>query len=66
MRILDPAEIVRLTGKKTAPAQARVLRALGIDFRQRPDGAIIVVDADLPVRQEARIPEFTINTTSAA
>ncbi len=65
MRILEPDEIVRLTGKKTRPAQARALRRMKIDYRVRPDGEIIVVDADLPVRREPSEDVFTINTDAA-
>ncbi|MFT7532774.1 MAG: hypothetical protein ACI9FD_003808, partial [Gammaproteobacteria bacterium] len=51
------------TGKQTRPAQARTLRAMGIDFRLRPDGEIIVVDTDLSLRESTpRKPEtFTLN-----
>ena len=63
MRILNREEIIRLTGKQTRPAQARTLRAMGIDFRTRPDGEVIVVDTDLSLRESGpREPvDFTIN-----
>ena len=68
MRILSPEEIVRLTGKRTKPAQARILRHLGIDFRTRPDGEIIVIDQDLPLRVDSEqevATAFTINGPKA-
>lgn len=52
-RILNEDEIVRLTGKVQRAAQARALRAMRIDFRYRPDGAIIVIDEDLPLSRRA-------------
>lgn len=70
MRILNREELIQLTGKRTRTAQARVLRHLGIDFRVRPDGKIIVIDADLPLRtstgprQESFTP-FTIRGQEA-
>ncbi len=67
MRILNREEIIRLTGKQTKPAQARILRHMGIDFRIRPDGEIIVVDTDLPltavVGRKSKHKEFTIDAT---
>jgi len=59
MRILNREELIQLTGKRTRTAQARVLRHLGIDFRVRPDGKIIVIDADLPLRTGPRQESFT-------
>lgn len=56
MRILDDWELERLTGKKTAPAQAAALRKMRIDFRRRPDGAIIVIDEDLPLNRREKKP----------
>jgi hypothetical protein len=40
--ILAPAEISELTGKVRLSAQVRVLDALGIPYRRRPDGTIVV------------------------
>jgi len=51
MRFLDDSELVSLTGLKRPTAQARALRSMGIDFRVRPDGKIIVVEDDLPLRE---------------
>jgi hypothetical protein len=40
---LSRAELVELTEKRQGGAQARVLRALGIDHKRRPDGSIVVL-----------------------
>lgn len=39
---LTEAEIVKLTDRKRRPAQARVLRHMGIEHKIRPDGSIAV------------------------
>ena len=41
--VLDDKEISDLTGRQRSDAQARVLRAMGIDFRTRPDGSLAVL-----------------------
>jgi hypothetical protein len=40
--ILSRAEILELTGKQRLSAQVRVLDALGISYRRRPDGSIVI------------------------
>jgi uncharacterized protein DUF4224 len=40
---LTRAELIELTGKKQRNAQLRVLVALGIDYKVRPDGEILVL-----------------------
>ena len=49
---LTPAELIELTGKQRAPAQARVLQALGVAYRRRPDGSLVVFRAHLNAPQE--------------
>ena len=44
---LTRAEIEELTERRRPAAQARVLRALGIDFRVRPDGSLLVLRENL-------------------
>lgn len=39
---LTPEELKQLTGRVQFNAQARVLRALGIEHKRRPDGSIVV------------------------
>lgn len=38
----DAAEFHKLTGKRRHEAHARALRAMGIEHRVRPDGAVVV------------------------
>lgn len=40
---LSPDEIVEITGKRRHAAQLKVLRALEIPFRVRPDGSLLVL-----------------------
>ncbi|MFN8758693.1 MAG: DUF4224 domain-containing protein [Tagaea sp.] len=39
---LDDDELYRLTRKKRRSAQIRVLLALGVPYKQRPDGSLVV------------------------
>jgi hypothetical protein len=39
---LTPDELRELTGKARSSAQARALRAMGIEHRARPDGSLAV------------------------
>lgn len=39
---LSEDEIIEITGKRQHSAQARALRYLGFDFRQRADGSIVI------------------------
>jgi Domain of unknown function (DUF4224) len=39
---LTPEEIEEITLKRRYSAQRRVLRALGLDFKPRPDGSILL------------------------
>lgn len=47
MLTLTPDELVEVTGRRRATAQARALAALGIPYRTRPDGTVLVFRADL-------------------
>lgn len=40
---LTKDELAELTGRKRSPAQARALRAMGIDHFTRPDGTVAVL-----------------------
>jgi hypothetical protein len=40
---LTPDELIDLTGYQRSDAQMRVLRFMGIEHRQRPDGKVIVL-----------------------
>ena len=56
--ILTPAEIAELTQRKQRAAQARELRALGVPYRVRTDGSIVVFrrDVDEPAAQKRQAP----------
>ena len=42
MLCLTPLEICHITGRKRRPSQIRTLRFMGIEYRVRPDGSILV------------------------
>lgn len=42
---LSPEELEEITGKERSAAQARALRAMGIEHRVRPDGTALVLRA---------------------
>lgn len=46
--ILTLSDLAELTGKVRRSAQARVLRHLGIPFKTRPNGSLVVFQHDLP------------------
>lgn len=60
---LTREELVELTGKKHRDAQQRVLVALRIEHKMRPDGEILVARAlveqwlGVKVKKEARVHE---------
>ena len=58
--ILTPDELVDLTGKRRPHAQARVLDALHIPFKRRPDNTLIVfryhVTPDAPQEERQTSP----------
>jgi hypothetical protein len=45
--ILSPADLMLLTGRMRYTAQRRVLDALGVPYRVRPDGSVVVFQEDL-------------------
>ncbi|MFO0521296.1 MAG: DUF4224 domain-containing protein [bacterium] len=47
MLTLTPDELLEVTGRVRSTAQARTLAALGIPYRLRPDGTVLVFRADL-------------------
>ena len=52
---LTADEIRELTGKLRPSAQEKVLASMGIPFRKRPDGSLVIVRTDLltaPIGQE--------------
>ena len=48
--ILDANTLIQLTGKRRHSAQRLALDAMGVPYRVRPDGCVIVVAADLEHR----------------
>ena len=40
---LSPREVAEVTGKQRPSAQARVLSGMGIPYRLRPDGTLVVL-----------------------
>lgn len=45
---LDPDQLRELTGRLRSDAQRRELEHLGVPFRVRRDGSLVVLAADLP------------------
>lgn len=41
-------EVIELTGKQRPTAQARELDSLGIPYRRRQDGSLLLFRADIP------------------
>ncbi|WP_432654219.1 DUF4224 domain-containing protein [Thauera aromatica] len=54
--ILSKEELELLTDKRIASAQKRVLKAIGIPFRERPDGSIVVFKEDCHATKKDRPP----------
>jgi hypothetical protein len=56
--ILSAADLAVLTQRKQRAAQARELRALGVPYRVRTDGSIVVFrrDVDEPAAQKRQAP----------
>jgi hypothetical protein len=52
--LLTPAEVIELTGRVKYRAQARQLDHLGIVYRVRTDGSLIVLRSDVEGRQAMR------------
>ena len=62
MKVLPRKEVELLTGKKRCNAQARELNHMGIDYRKRIDGTVVVVDVDVPFSlSTSKEVCFTIN-----
>jgi hypothetical protein len=62
--ILTDEELLELTGRHRWSAQARVLEAIGVPYRRRPDGKIIVFRNDLnapPKENRPRSPRLCLS-----
>ena len=61
MIALSDAELFEVTRRRQSSAQVRVLRAMGIAHRIRPDGSVLVLrqslldEAPMPTVQESEI-----------
>lgn len=66
--ILTQEQLSELTGRRRHDAQAKVLRHMGIEFRQRPDGSLAVarahVDAMLCVAPAATVKNFELDLSA--
>lgn len=51
---LSHAELEELTGRKYGAWQAKVLDAMKIRYRRRPDGSLAVLWADVNEKQDTR------------
>jgi len=54
---LGSEELVELTGKRQRNAQIDSLNTLGIDYRQRADGSLVVFRSSLALESQARSPK---------
>jgi hypothetical protein len=61
MKILSPEEVQVLTQRQRSQAQSEVLRYMGINHRNRPDGSVVVLDEDLRSNPPEKSRGFTIN-----
>lgn len=52
--ILSPDQLIELTGKKYASAQARELDYLGIPYKPRTDGSLVVLRIHVEGTQDVR------------
>ncbi len=61
MQILSPEEVQQLTQRKQSQSQSEVLRFMGINHRNRPDGTVVVLDQDLMSNPTVQSRRFKIN-----
>jgi len=47
--LLTPEELRKLTNRQRRPSQAKELRAMGIEFRTRTDGSLVVLRATVEI-----------------
>jgi hypothetical protein len=62
--ILTASDLIDLTGRQRPRWQARVLDHLGIPYRSRPDGSLVVLRAHvehLPAARQAREPALRLD-----
>ena len=57
---LTPNQVAELTGYKQYQKQVEALNQMGIDYKIRPDGSLVVMPDDL-VESKAKEVRFSIN-----
>ena len=60
MSWLTPEQVIDLTGYRQYQKQMEALNQMGIDYKRRPDGSLVVMDDDLVVNKPKEV-RFTIN-----
>lgn len=63
LMFLTPTELVALTDKVRPGWQARVLDAMAIPYRKRPDGTLVVLRAHVEYQQDrpSREPQMRLD-----
>ena len=51
MKWLTPKEMIDLTGYRQYQKQLEALNQMGIDYKRRPDGSLVVMADDLLVKK---------------
>ena len=60
MKWLTPEEMIDLTGYRQYQKQLQALNQMGIDYKRRPDGSLVVMADALLVTKPKEV-RFTIN-----
>lgn len=60
MKWLTPEEMIDLTGYRQYQKQLQALNQMGIDYKRRPDGSLVVMADDLLGTKPKEV-RFTIN-----
>lgn len=57
---LTPEQVIELTGYRQYQKQMEALNQMGIDYKKRPDGSLVVITDDLMVSKPKEV-RFSIN-----
>ena len=57
---LTPKQVIELTGFKQYQKQMEALNQMGVDYKTRPDGSLVVMPDDLVVSKPKEV-RFSIN-----
>src|SRR5258708_21131317 len=60
VNLQSPEQLVKLTGKMRYGAQRRVLDALGVPYRVRPDGSLVVFLHDETTQEKPAPPKVRL------